>query len=218
MQDAAPLSLISLGFALFAAPRAACGEGGLSLLHSLVILWPCLTTTFVTRRHARNPPSKCLPPPFLSPLLTEAAAAAVVALLCPLITKCVFLRVIFSIVVLYSVEKVRGTKGKERNLRPNNRANILALRRNPHSCRTVLKTRHLRRNSIWCSSERATSEKAGERTELVIAPYPHDASTTQAPNIRVLPSFLSRGATSVNTRLSYSFGVIWLKILASHYI
>ena len=40
--------------------------------------------------------------------LTEAA----VALLCPLITKCVFLRVIFSTVMLYCVEKVRGTKGK----------------------------------------------------------------------------------------------------------
>lgn len=41
-------------------------ENGMRRLSLVVILWPCLTTTFVTRRHARNPPSKCLPSFFRS--------------------------------------------------------------------------------------------------------------------------------------------------------
>ena len=151
MVDAAPLSLISLAFALFAAPRAACGEGGLSLSCNIM----AVSNDDICHSKARSKSALKMPPASL----TEAA----VALLCPLITKCVFLRVIFSTVVLFSAGKGARNEGRGRNLRPDIRANILALRRNPHSCRTVLKTRHLRRNSIWCSSERATSEKAGGR-------------------------------------------------------
>ena len=91
-----------------------------------------------------------MPPVFL-PLLTEAAAA----LLCPLITKCVFLRrVICCNVTLSNLEGVRGTNGNNATSQPMSEGTS-RIAEKPRIRVAPLETRHLRRNSIWYASERA---------------------------------------------------------------